>query len=103
RLSEVFDVELAPVILDETSEDGEWTGEVFVAYKAFVGENKEDGSLSTEERGIIEFHLSAVSDIVEIGRTEYIEYTGCDPYDPPEGNCRYFGGGMFLRAKNSQA
>ncbi|KAK0438850.1 uncharacterized protein EV420DRAFT_1207547 [Desarmillaria tabescens] len=101
RLSEVFDVELAPVILEENSIEGKWTGEEFSVYKASSGNKHEEGeSPRKRARRPTEFHLSAVSEIVEISRTDYIEHTG---NESQEADCRYFGGGMFLRAKNSEA
>ncbi|KAK0429862.1 hypothetical protein EV421DRAFT_1744933, partial [Armillaria borealis] len=100
RLGEVFDVELVPVILEETSVGGKWTGEEFSVYKALGDKCEVDGSPRKKAKISTEFHLSALSDLVEISRTDYIEYTG---NESQEADCRYFGGGMFLRSKNAAA
>ncbi|PBK65201.1 hypothetical protein ARMSODRAFT_447578 [Armillaria solidipes] len=108
-LDPVFDVSLVPVILHENSDHsscGEWSDSepksVISAYKVIEGEEDEDeddneGARKRARRST-EFHLSSVSDLVEISRKDYIEHTG---NEAQEAECRYFGGGMFLRAKNA--
>ncbi|SJL15531.1 uncharacterized protein ARMOST_19031 [Armillaria ostoyae] len=100
RLGEVFDVELVPVIMEETTVEGSWTREEFSVYKALGEKYEEDGSPTKRARSSTEFHLSALSDIVEISRQDFVDYTG---NQSQEAECRYFGGGMFIRAKDSKA
>ncbi|KAK0460284.1 uncharacterized protein EV420DRAFT_1536048 [Desarmillaria tabescens] len=98
KLSQIFNVSLVPVILEESSLEGEWTGEEMAAYKVLDDEEKA-GRSSKKAKTSTEFHLNNVSDILEISSTEYIEHTG---NEAQEADCRYFGGGMFLRAKSPQ-
>ncbi|KAK0244886.1 hypothetical protein EDD85DRAFT_898752 [Armillaria nabsnona] len=100
RLGEVFNVELVPVILEENTVERSWTREEFCVYKAVGEKNEEDGSPTKRARSSTEFHLSALSDIVEISRQDSIDYTG---NESQEADCRYFGGGMFICAKDSNA
>ncbi len=93
-------MELVPVILEETSVGGKWTGEEFSVYKALGDKCEEDGSPRKKAKISTELHLSALSDLVEISRTDYIEYTG---NQSQEADCRYFGGRLFLRSKNAAA
>ncbi|KAK0429861.1 hypothetical protein EV421DRAFT_1744932 [Armillaria borealis] len=94
KLSHAFTVSLVPVILGEKgSEYGQWLGEEMMVYKA-SDDGQEVGSNSTE------FHLNDISDIVEISNKEYVERVG---NHSQEANCKYFGGGMFLRAKSLSA
>ncbi|KAG7440609.1 uncharacterized protein BT62DRAFT_578063 [Guyanagaster necrorhizus] len=109
-LSPLFDVSLVPMILRESTHSSydAWTESVtpksvISAFKFVEGEDDEDEDSDGEGarkrvRRSTEFHLSSVSDLVEISRKEYIEHTG---NEAQEGECRYFGGGMFLRAKNA--
>ncbi|KAK0436104.1 hypothetical protein EV421DRAFT_1981775 [Armillaria borealis] len=94
KLSHAFTVSLVPVILGEKgSEYGQWLGEGMMVYKA-SDDGQEVGSNSTE------FHLNDISDIVEISNKEYVERVG---NHSQEANCKYFGGGMFFRAKSLSA
>ncbi|SJL15597.1 uncharacterized protein ARMOST_19099 [Armillaria ostoyae] len=99
KLSQVFDVSLVPVVLEEISMDGEWTGEEMAVYKA-LEHGAVRGHTRKKARSSTEFHLNLVSDVMEISSEEYIEHTG---NEAQEAECRYFGGGMFLREKGSEA
>ncbi|KAK0244929.1 hypothetical protein EDD85DRAFT_785296 [Armillaria nabsnona] len=99
KLSQVFDVSLVPVILEESSLDGEWTGEEMAVYKA-LGNGAVGGHTRKKARTSTEFHLNLVSHVMEISSEDYIPYTG---NEAQEAECRYFGGGMFIREKKSDA
>ncbi|PBK81099.1 hypothetical protein ARMGADRAFT_1039590 [Armillaria gallica] len=99
RLSQVFDVSLIPVILEEISMDTEWAGQEMAVYKAFKkgavgGHMRKKAKISTK------FHLSLVSDVMEISSEDYIKRTG---NEVQEAECHYFGGGMFIREKRLEA
>ncbi|KAK0436169.1 hypothetical protein EV421DRAFT_1739817 [Armillaria borealis] len=99
KLTQVFDVSLVPMILEEISIDGDWTGEEMAVYKA-LEHRAVGGHTRKKARSSTEFHLNLVSDVMEISSEEYIEHTG---NEAQEAECRYFGGGMFLREKRSEA
>ncbi|KAK0458233.1 uncharacterized protein EV420DRAFT_1682270 [Desarmillaria tabescens] len=110
-LSAVFDVSLVPVILRENTEHvySEWTESsepksIISVYKVIEGNGDEEDDDDDDEgarkrvRRSTEFHLSGVSDLVEISRKEYIEHTG---NEAQEAEYKYFGGGMFIKAKKA--
>ncbi len=99
KLSHIFDVSFVPVILEESSLDGEWTGEEMAVYKA-LGRGAVGGHTRKKARTSTEFHLNLVSDVMEISSRGYIEHTG---NEAQEAECRYFGGGMFICEKRSKA
>ncbi|KAK0186811.1 hypothetical protein F5146DRAFT_1162410 [Armillaria mellea] len=109
-LSTVFDISLVPMILHETSDhsscNSEWSDSepksVIAAYKVIEGEEDryegEDEGARKRVKRSTEFHLSSVSDLVEINRKGCIE---CTSDGMQEAECKYFGGGMFLKIKKA--
>ncbi|KAF9030947.1 hypothetical protein BDZ89DRAFT_640607 [Hymenopellis radicata] len=98
RLSPLFEVSLYPILLHATAdcESGSYsTDEAFsTVYKCVNPSDEEDAWVKSGA----EFYLYDAIDVRYISSVEYIEYTG---NESQEAWCQYFGGGMFLRAKES--
>jgi hypothetical protein len=96
--SGLFDISLHPVVLQETS-DYEGTLDERYAYRADGAEmDTATSSDPAKKKNKItrEFHIPKLSAIQKISSRDYVEHTGNSAM-PAE--YRYFGGGMFVRAK----
>jgi hypothetical protein len=96
--SGVFDISLHPVVLQETS-DEEGGIDKRYAYRADGVEmdTAESSNPAKKKKKISrEFHIPKLSAIQKISSRDYVEHTGNSAM---EAEYRYFGGGMFVRAK----
>ena len=100
-----FDVS-HPVIFREVSEmDSESKLDHYV-YRMDVEVSESDSDLDEPPRKKQKqnkpaaFHIPELSEIQEISRQDYVEYTGNEPI---HAEYRYFGGGMFVRPKNESS
>jgi hypothetical protein len=96
-----FDISLHPVMLQETSDyDGNKIKEHYAYCFDDVGMESTASSnlapLAKKKKLSREFHVPKLSAIEKISSRNYIDYTGNEAM-PAEH--RYFGGGMFIRAK----
>lgn len=93
--SRLFDVSLHPVILRETSYEEDVQEPERYAYRA-DGVEMDTATPRKKKKISREFHISKWSAIQKISSRDYVEHTGNSAM-PAE--YRYFGGGMFVRAK----
>ncbi|KAK0465932.1 uncharacterized protein EV420DRAFT_1508864 [Desarmillaria tabescens] len=118
NLSQTFKVSLLPILLLETVFGD---GGVMTAVVKYDGEssrnerlfqpvrrryrNENDSDTASEgEQGqnlskrISEFHMSGCTDLLQISKEDYQDHAGNEPQN---GSASYFGGGMFICAKDS--
>jgi len=102
-LKKIFAVSLKPIVLIyKTDYEGQWDADDTRVYPfVSVHECPEGGEKPAKRRKVerkSEIHVPARYELMKISSTEYIEHTG---NEAQIGEGRYFGGGMFVTAKEA--
>jgi hypothetical protein len=106
-LSKSFDVSLHPVVLHEmTDDDGRFNAKESV-FRAYIFDSEDVASVQESHSGDtrsvrgkkkvpVTFQVPRSSAIEQISYDSYVESAGNEPM---AGDCKYFGGGLFVRRR----